>query len=237
MQNNEWIKKGYIELPPIENLSRAKLADKYVETYAKIMNEKNEKGYKTILDSCIKKPFYITIYSKQTISNIEAYAISTSYRQYYGYVTYPTESNVLGYLKSFYPEVSYLCDRVKLFENNGNGLIIVLDIDPKLIKIDPEVIRLTKVFNEKSDNNKYKSILKAYIDFDIVVYTKFELCISDVNDIISAHRTAQSWAGEFEQAATCSEFLLAMEKSNFRKKIDKIKSYEYQHGFLTIEFE
>ena len=218
------------------------LSYKYIGQYTKCLNEIfNEQYRKTTMDSRIVRkkalPFYITVYSKYSLSNDEVYAISESYKWWFQVDSHPTKEDFLGYLRWCYcqiGDIGKIEDRMRLYEHLDDSLMIILDVDPEELGFDPSILALTKSFNVQTEGGKYQTVIKAYTDFDIITSGSNPLSIEEVRSIAVAHREAEACVCEGEESATCSEFLRYWERSGFARKI---KLYEYHDGFLEIEIK
>lgn len=204
------------------------VSNRYIEENVECLNEVFNTDYrKTVVVSRLgKTTFHITVYSGEVLSNLTVYAIAMSYQDN------STVESFLHYMREFYPEIKDFESRMRLYEHVEGGLIIVLDVDPEKLGLDPTVMQWTKVFNANQDDGTFKTVIKAYNDFDIVVTSNRPITIEDVKNIAQSHQEAQSWVCAGEGGATLSEFCSVLRKNAFYKTIN---SYEYHYGFLAIE--
>lgn len=208
------------------------VSNRYIEENVDCLNEVFNTNYrKTVLvEHSRTTDFYITIYSSKVLSNLIVYAIGMSYDR-----DNPAKINFLQYMKSFYPEIiKDFESRMRLYEHVENGLIIVLDIDPEKLGLNPLFMQLTKTFNVEQGDGTFKTVIKPYIHFDIVVTSNLPITVNDVLNIAQSHREAQIYVYGGEDGVTLDEFSSVLRKTEFSKKIN---SYEYHCGFLAIEIE
>ncbi len=208
-----------------------RVSNRYIEENVDCLNEVFNTNYrKTVLVKHLRATeFYITIYSSEVLSELTVYAIGMSYQR-----DNPTKRDFLQYMKSFYPEIKDFESRMQLYEHVENGLIIVLDINPEKLGLNPSVMQWTKTFNAEQSDGTFKTVIKPYIDFDIVITSNLPITIKDVINIAQSYKEAQSWVCDGEEGATLDEVSSVLQKTEFSKKIN---SYEYHYGFLAIEIE
>lgn len=208
-----------------------RVSNRYIEDNVDCLNEVFNTDYrKTVLvEHSRTTEFYITVYSHKALSELTVYAIGMSYQR-----DNPTKKHFLWYMKSFYPEIKDFESRMHLYEHVENGLIIVLDIVPEKLGLNPLVMQWTKAFNAKQGDGRFKTIIKPYLDFDIVVTSNLPITVEDVINIAQSYKTAQSWVCSGEDNATFEEVSSVLQKTEFSKKIN---SYEYHYGFLAMEIE
>ncbi|MCI8362629.1 MAG: hypothetical protein HFJ41_05860 [Clostridia bacterium] len=208
-----------------------KLSKQYIAEHTKCLNEVFRQYYrKTII---YKEKQNITVYSKLPLSDMQVYAISQSYKNTRAY---RTREDFVWYFERYYSEfddIRSIKNRISLYDYIDDYLLIILDVNPEELGFDPTVIKMTKLFNVKKDNGQYQTIIKAYIDFDIIVNSRKPISIDEVISISKAFTKANSFIWEGEDGATCSEFVSALKDTGCSKNI---KSYKYNNG-LTIEFE
>lgn len=204
-----------------------RVSDRYIEENVNCLNEVFNTNYrKTVL---VEHSIYITVYSGEVLSNLIVYAIGMSYQ-----CDNPEKINFLQYIESFYPEIKDFESRMRLYEECENGLMIVLDIDPEKLGLNPSVMQWTKTFNAEQSDGKFKTVIKLYSDFDIVVTSNLPITLKEVINIAQSHKEAQSWGCLGEEGATLNEVYSVLQRTGFSKKIN---SYEYHYGFLAIEIE
>lgn len=208
-----------------------RVSNRYIEENVDCLNEVFNTNYrKTVLvEHSRTTDFYITVYSNKVLSNLIVYAIGMSYQR-----DNPAKINFLQYIKSFYPEIKDFESRMRLYEHVENGLIIVLDIDPEKLGLNPSVMQWTKTFNAEQGDGTFKTVIKPYIDFDIVVTSNLPITVKDVINIAQSYKEAQSWVINGEEGATLEEVSSVLQRTEFSKKIN---AYEYHYGFLAIEIE
>ena len=108
-----------------------KLANNYVSSYAKVLNQKCEEGfYKNIMNSGAKNPTHITIYSEGMLDYLELYSIGSA-------VNYCVHKSVeKDFKKNFFEYLRIrdndLNNRVKLYNINNEELVIALDVMPEI---------------------------------------------------------------------------------------------------------
>lgn len=208
-----------------------RVSNKYINENVVCLNEIFNTDYrKTVLVSHSRKSaFYITVYSGKALSELTVYAIGMSYRH-----NFPVKRDFLRYMMSFYPEIKDFKSRIRLYEHVEGGLTIVLDVQPEKLGFDPLVMMWTKSFNSEQEGGKFKTVIKLYIDFDIVVTSNSPLSVEDVMNIAKSYYEAHSWVLEGEFDATCEEVSTVLQRTAFSRKIN---SYGYQNGFLAIGIE
>lgn len=208
-----------------------KLSKQYISEHTKCLNEVFRQHYrKTII---YKEKQNITVYSKLPLSDMQVYAISQSYKNTRAY---KTREDFIFYFERYYSEfddIKSIKDRISLYDYIDDYLLIILDVNPEELGFDTTVIKMTKLFNVKKDNGQYQTIIKVYIDFDIIVNSREPISIDEVISISNAFRKANSYVWKGEDGPTCSEFISELKDMGCSKNI---KSYKYDNG-LMIEFE
>lgn len=207
------------------------ISKKYVEQHVKCAPYKEH--YKTVM---VASRIKIHLYSKYPLSNEEIYAISSSYQHMSQFESCLLKDDFLGYLTWCYSEfedIRNIENRIQLYEYWEDYLLIILDVEPENLGFDANIIKWTKYFNVKKDG-KYKTLIKVYTDFDIIVTSVKPLLIKEVVAIAKAHKKAQSCGLQGESGATCSEFSSALKDTGVSREIE---SYEYHYSFLAIEIK
>lgn len=208
-----------------------RVSNRYVKENVDCLNEVFNTNYrKTVLvEHSRTTDFYITVYSSEVLSNLIVYVIGMSYQR-----NKPAKRNFLQYMQSFYPEIKDFKSRMRLYEHVENGLIIVLDVDPEKLGLNPSIMQWTKTFNAEQGDGTFRSVIKFYIDFDIVVTSNLPITLMDVINIVKSYKKAQSWVWRGEESATLDEVSSVLQRTEFSKKIT---SYEYHYDFLAIKIE
>lgn len=222
------------------------LSEEYVKEHVKHLNEDfiNEDfnccSKKTVFTPFSKKSnFNITVYSETPISNNVIYAIGVSYSHATNIVEKPPEREFLKCLDRFYhdfQDISSIKNRITLYSYSIDGLIIILDTEPEKLGFNPAIMSITKLFNSKDENGKYKTIIKVYVDFDIIVISSFPLSVEKVKDIAIAYRSVANCMLDGEDDVSCNEFLDALKDDEFSRKLKKYE-YDYVISALLIEIE
>lgn len=215
------------------------LSIRYLEKNAKCLNEVYKDSYrKTVINSCTrtKEPaFYINIYSKKPLSNLEVYAIYMTYKNESRCNSNLNKTNFLSFLKWCYAEFEEIKEiekRISLYEYFNDSLIIVLDVEPKELGFDTQAMKLTLKFNEKQSNGKYETVIKVSTIHNIIVITNEPISPKAIIKIKDAYIEAQLCRKCEWENATSDEFAMALNKKEIYKDIGE---FEYGSGFLKFE--
>lgn len=216
-----------------------KLSNEYAKNYIECLNEIFNVDYKkTVFYPSDKNPsFSITIYSKYKLSKQLVYMISEAYLYASQKFKVAPRRRFLDYLNMFYREFESITDiknRITLYEHIENGLIIILDVVPETLGFNSEIMHYTKIFNSKQDNGKFKTIIKTYIDIDIIAISSNPISLSEVKSIIKSYRTSKSYMLEEEGAVEYDDFIENLDNVELS---NKIKSFDYHCGYLIIEID